>query len=189
MPRGSYRVKGSDAERTQARAQLRAELLGAARELAEAGGYDGVTVRQVAERVGYTTPVVYEYFGGKRALLLAVVDSGFADLADRLAAAGEGDLPAMADAWWEFATANPQLYQLMHSLPDVPFGTAETPEPARRCFQLLRTVARAADDETTDLLWAYLHGLTTLALKGRLKGGPGRARGLLDLLVADVSAR
>jgi hypothetical protein len=77
MPREGRRVKGDADERAQARRRLRTELLAAARALAiENDGYEAVTIRAVADRVGYRAPVVYEHFANKRALLLAIVDAG-----------------------------------------------------------------------------------------------------------------
>lgn len=178
------RIKGDDHQRAAARSQLRADILTAARDLAEqAGGYEPVTMRQVAERVGYTAPVVYEYFASKRDLLIGALTAGFAELAAVLAERPRTRAAAAA-ALWDFANANPRLYLLMHNLVDVPFGTAETPEPARRCFDLLRqAVAQSqhADlDDATDLFWAQTHGLIVLSLAGRIKGGRTRARALLD---------
>lgn len=180
------RIKGDEGQRAAAREQLRADILAAARELAElAGGYEPVTMRQVAERVGYTAPVVYEYFASKRELLVGVLTSGFAELADLLDTAGPTRGGA-ASAMWDFANANPRRYLLMHNLVDVPFGTAETPEPARRCFELLRQAVAQAQlgipnlDDATELFWAQTHGLIVLSLAGRIKGGPTRARALLE---------
>ncbi|MGH3242054.1 MAG: TetR/AcrR family transcriptional regulator [Spirillospora sp.] len=197
MPAGQQRIKGTAGERAQARDRLRAELLAAARAIAdESGGFEKVTVRAVADRVGYTAPIVYQYFANKRALLIGLVDVGFAELADVLGQAqysrtGIG-LGSTATAYWEFASANPHLYRLMHSLPDIPFGTSEAPPSAIRCFEVLKTAVRAAapdhpataydDDASTDLLWAHLHGLVSLMLDGRIKGGPDRGRDLLGEL-------
>ncbi|MCF2529111.1 TetR/AcrR family transcriptional regulator [Yinghuangia soli] len=207
MPAGQYRVKGTADERAQAREQLRAELLAAARAAAaEGGGFENVTMRAVADRVGYTAPIVYQSFANKRALLLGVVDVGFAELADRLDAARgavdaeAGMLPAVAAAYWEFAAADPHLYRLMHNLPDVPFGTPDAPPSAIRCFEVLKDTVRTAapghpataydDDAAADLLWAHLHGLVSLTLEGRIKGGPARGRDLLtELTAAFASAR
>jgi AcrR family transcriptional regulator len=203
VPREGKRIKGSAGERAEARDRLRAELLSAARAIAdESAGFDAVTVRSVADRVGYTAPIVYQYFASKRALLVGLVDVGFAELADRLGRAqcpaeyarAGGPLLSVAMAYWEFAAENPHLYRLMHTLPDVPFGTAEAPPAARECFGVLkaavalggadRSVARLDDDAAADLLWAHLHGLVSLTLDGRIKGGPKRGRELL----ADVTA-
>jgi AcrR family transcriptional regulator len=204
VPREGKRIKGSAGERAEARDRLRAELLSAARALAdEAAGFDSVTVRSVADRVGYTAPIVYQYFANKRALLVGLVDVGFAELADRLGQAQcpeeyarmGGPLLAVATAYWEFAAENPHLYRLMHTLPDVPFGTPEAPAAARECFAVLKAAVDlgAPDhpawtfdgDAVADLLWAHLHGLVSLTLDGRIKGGPRRARELLrDLTVS-----
>ncbi|GAA3308750.1 TetR/AcrR family transcriptional regulator [Nonomuraea dietziae] len=201
MPHDGKRVKGSADERAQARDRLRAELLAAARALAEEkGGYEGVTIRALADRVGYRAPVVYEYFANKRDLLLALIEAGFAECADALAKAlcaheqrrAGGVLPAVAEAYWSFSLSQPHLYRLMHSLSDVPFGAPATPAPAQECFVLLRNAvteaaprhpATAYDaDAATDLFWAHLHGLVMLTLDGRIKGGPTRAHGLLGHL-------
>ncbi|WP_282782009.1 MULTISPECIES: TetR/AcrR family transcriptional regulator [unclassified Nocardia] len=198
MPRDGKRIKGTADERAEARERLRSELLAAARELArEAGGYDSVTVRSVADRVGYTVPIVYQFFAGKRALLVELVDVGFAELAHRLGRARcpdiqrteGGPLLTVAVAYWEFALDDPHLYRLMHSLPDVPFGTPDAPASARACFEILRETATTgipnlcADthdaDAGADLLWAHLHGLVSLVLDGRVKGGAERGRELL----------
>lgn len=189
------RIKGSPAERARAREELRDELLTAARVLGEeGGGYDNVTIRKVADKVGYTAPVVYEHFADKRDLLLAVVDQGFADLAARLKQAE--DLQSIAEAYWAFAAGRPHLYRLMSTLADVPFGTTATPASAVECFRLLKEALsdHPADatneddaydeDAAADLFWAHLHGLVTLTLDGRVKGGPERAHKLLSHLVA-----
>ncbi|MCP3805534.1 TetR/AcrR family transcriptional regulator [Allokutzneria sp. A3M-2-11 16] len=193
MPRGgAQRIKGNEDERAQAREELRAALLAAARELAEeSGGYESVTTRKVADRVGYTAPVVYEYFANKRELLFGVVTSGFAELADTLAEA-EPTPEAAAGVLWDFAVAGPHRYQLMHSLVDVPFGTAQTPAPVARCFTLLKSAMTTSDhpastvddNAVTDLFWAHVHGLIMLALNGRIKGGLQRARTLMDSVAA-----
>ncbi|WP_021593854.1 MULTISPECIES: TetR/AcrR family transcriptional regulator [Actinomadura] len=169
-------------------------MLDAARALAtEHGGYDAVTVRAVASRVGYAAPVVYQYFSNKHDLLVAVVDTGFAELAERLGRAqcrNKTDmLLATAEEYWAFAMAEPYLYRLMHGLGGVPFGEPNTPKSALDCFHLLAAAAgtRAPgrdQDTVTDLFWAQLHGLVTLTLDGRIKGGPTRAQRLLPDLVA-----
>ncbi|MGW6730257.1 TetR/AcrR family transcriptional regulator [Nocardia sp. NPDC055029] len=202
MPRAGKRIKGTSDERAEAREQLRAELLAAARSIAaESGGFDGITMRSIADHVGYTVPIVYQYFANKRALLVELVDVGFTELAHHLDRAEcptiqereGGLLPATAAAYWQFAMADPDLYRLMHTLPEVPFGTAEAPAPARACFEALRraVTAEAADgnpesrewahdaDAAADLLWAHLHGLVGLVLDGRIKGGGERGRILL----------
>ena len=57
--------------RTQAATRRR--LLDAARDLATERGYDGVTVRSVAERAGVSAPTAYQYFTSKDHLLVDVL--------------------------------------------------------------------------------------------------------------------
>jgi AcrR family transcriptional regulator len=175
------RIKGAAAERAEARAALRNELLAAARGLAvESGGYDHVTIRLVADRVGYRAPIVYEYFANKRALLRELVNIGFTELADKLRTGTS--LPGIALAYWDFAFGEPTLYRLMHGLVE------STPE-ARECLRILKAAvphdhpaATHDDDAPADLVWSQLHGLVSLAMNGRLQGGPARGRKLLRFL-------
>lgn len=51
-----------------------AELVDHAVELLRESGLAGLTVRRLAERVGFTEAALYRHFPSKRALLLAVVD-------------------------------------------------------------------------------------------------------------------
>lgn len=83
------------ARRERERAQRHQLIIKAARELAEAEGWDAVTTRRLAERVEYSQPVLYSHFDGKDAIVRAVAIQGFEELAARLAAArlGVGDGP------------------------------------------------------------------------------------------------
>jgi len=74
-----------------------------------------------------------------------------------------------------FALESPTLYQLMHGLHGVPFGTNQTPPEGRACFEDLRApierlMAAAGthefrdSEEQADLYWAFLHGLVSLSM-------------------------
>src|SRR6478736_4198606 len=63
------------------RAQRRQVIVSAARELAEAEGWEAVTTRRLADRVEYSQPVLYSHFAGKDAIMAAVAVEGFAELA------------------------------------------------------------------------------------------------------------
>lgn len=49
------------------------EILGAAAEVFAERGYEGGTMRDIAERVGVTEPALYRHFPGKEALFLALM--------------------------------------------------------------------------------------------------------------------
>lgn len=50
------------------------EILDRAMELLREGGLAGLTMKKVAERVGFTEPAIYRHFPNKQALLLGVAD-------------------------------------------------------------------------------------------------------------------
>ncbi len=179
--------------------QMRQAILKAARDIAAEAGWRQVTVRKVADRVEYSPAALYEYFAGKEAILLALMREGFRLLAQEMRAVpAEGDgaerLAAVAQSYWDFAFRHPELYQVMHGLDGVSFGTAETPQEAKDCFDALRDAVRAAflDDraqgcdlfDEVDTLWATLHGLVSLTMSGRIKDGRDRAAALVGPAVA-----
>jgi AcrR family transcriptional regulator len=59
-----------------------ADLVGAARELFAAEGYEGTLLDDVVERAGVTKGALYHHFKGKRELFEAVFDREQAELAD-----------------------------------------------------------------------------------------------------------
>lgn len=179
--------------RERERAEMRGRLLNAARTIATAEGWQAVTIRRIADRLEYTSPILYQHFAGKDALLQELVTEGFREITQRLRSAAtqplDRRLPALAETYWDFAFDAPELYQVMHGLDGVPFGTAETPREAIEAFvlcrdALLRVTAaqgRTLDDPdgATDTFWACLHGFVSLAMSRRIAGSRERARELM----------
>jgi AcrR family transcriptional regulator len=60
------------------KAERRARILTAAREMIAERGYDGLTMRDLAEASRVSVPTLYNLFGGKQALLLGELESTFA---------------------------------------------------------------------------------------------------------------
>ena len=131
--------------RERERAERERLIVTAARELAEAEGWDAVTTRRLAERVEYSQPVLYSHFKGKDAIMAAVAVEGFADLAAelraaRLAASGPRQaLAVVGEAYADFAERRPALYDAMFShTVDLPFATPEAPAALHAGFAELR---------------------------------------------------
>src|SRR4051794_41523423 len=99
--------------RERERAEREKLIVNAARELAEAEGWDAVTTRRLSERIEYSQPVLYSHFANKDAIVAAVAVQGFEELGAALEAARRGQveryelLRAVADAYLGFAAANP----------------------------------------------------------------------------------
>ncbi|MEU0301998.1 TetR/AcrR family transcriptional regulator [Streptomyces sp. NPDC006175] len=156
-------------------------ILATARDLAEQQGWDAVTTRRLAERIEYSQPVLYSHFRGKREIIGAVALEGAAEMAAALrTAARAADGPrarvtALARAYLDFAEHNPAVYDAMFQLDGgLAFAQDDTPEPLKDAFAaLLESLGEVAGADIhpalfTEVFWAALHGLATLARAGRL---------------------
>ena len=173
---------GIQTRRERERAERHRLIVDTARKLAEAEGWDAVTVRKLADRIEYSQPVLYSHFTGKRAIVTAVALDGITELAEALRRARtsapdpSAALAATTRAYTDFATANPALYDAMFALPtDLTFG-AGAPTPLRDAFAELAAActpfAGATDVETlTETVWSTLHGLVMLDRGDRLRSG------------------
>lgn len=180
--------------RRRERAARRRLITATARSLAEREGWDAVTTRRLSTEIEYSQPVLYKHFAAMEDIIEAVALEGFGELADTLGAARRGDgsprdaLTRVAHAYSRFATENPALYDAMFTRATrLRFGASDSPEPLSAAFVQLREavdpVAGGRDVDTlTEVLWAALHGLTTLARNDRLR--PGRDTDRIQLLVA-----
>ncbi len=132
----------SIAERRERQRAERYELIvAAARELAEAEGWDAVTTRRLAGIIDYSQPVLYSHFKGKADIMAAVATRGFEDLATRLKmakadAAGAPDvLRNICAAYLDFARSRPVIYEAMFVSPTkLKFASEETPTALRAAF-------------------------------------------------------
>lgn len=181
--------------RERERAQRHQLIITAARELAEAEGWEAVTTRRLADRVEYSQPVLYSHFNGKDAIMRAVALEGFGELANRLrdarlaAPEPSRELHAVCRAYLEFASEQPALYQAMFVLPtDVKFGHAETPPALRAGFEEFVNCFRSDNPRRelyAEVIWSALHGMAALADSGRIP--PNGQAERLDLLVTQIT--
>ncbi|MEV6767013.1 TetR/AcrR family transcriptional regulator [Nocardia sp. NPDC051030] len=162
------------------RAERHQRIIDTAREIAENDGWDAVTIRKLADRIEYSQPVLYGHFAGRDAIVSAVAEQGFAELAALIrelresAADPEAALTAVAEGYLRFARDKAALYDAMFLLrTDLKFGP-DAPQALKDGFvELLQTFAPFApphDAETfTEVAWSALHGLSTLDRGGRLR--------------------
>jgi AcrR family transcriptional regulator len=178
--------------RERQRAERHQLIIDTAREIAEAQGWDAVTVRRLADAIEYSQPVLYSHFANRDAIVAAVAVQGCAELAEQsrrlreAASTPEQALTAVAGGYLDFARRNPALYDAMFTQKvDLVFGPG-APQPLQDAFGELAAVfapfAGDSDVETfTEVGWSALHGLVTLEQDGRLRPGFGDER--LALLV------
>ncbi|GLY87858.1 TetR/AcrR family transcriptional regulator [Actinoallomurus iriomotensis] len=165
--------------RRRERAERERMIIVAARELAEAEGWEAVTTRRLAERIEYSQPVLYSHFKGKDAIMAAVALEGCADLAVDLRTARTSTPDArravaeVSTAYITFADRRPALYDAMFGQKvDLPFATPQAPAVLQASFAELAEAIRphAGSDDLgllTETFWAALHGLVTLTRGGR----------------------
>jgi AcrR family transcriptional regulator len=154
--------------------RLRTEILVAATELLDSGGDErAVTLRAVARRVGIAAPSIYPHFRDRPAIVLAVVEHSFAELAAEIRSAGDaaGDDPghrleAACRAYVGFADSHPERYRTMFD----PFhrGSASHALEADAMHVLSDTLTDCVaagrststdPDADANALWMGLHGL------------------------------
>jgi AcrR family transcriptional regulator len=111
--------QASRARREQQKKSLGRIILDAAGELFLEQGYEGFSMRRVAERIGYSATTIYRYYEDKDDLLFAVVNEGFSEFARQLTEAAENvsnplkRFEALGRAYIRFGLDNPVYYQMM----------------------------------------------------------------------------
>src|SRR5271155_4286068 len=98
---------------------LRVALIRSAREILETEGYEALTLRAAARRVGVSQAAPYNHFADKAALLAAIAAQGFREFAAAMRQEMDAEvepqarLNATGIAYVAFATSNPGLFKLM----------------------------------------------------------------------------
>jgi len=177
---------GSKERRERERDAVRTKILDAARELFVAQGFDGISMRAIAERIEYSPTVIYQYFRDKEALVTELCCADFLGLAEEL-----GETPQVADpiesllqcgqSYARFAVTHPNHYRLMFMNPlparcDEAEASEYKGKPESDAYALLLGQVRAAaaagrlrdaaaDPElVAQTLWAGIHGVVSLEI-------------------------
>jgi AcrR family transcriptional regulator len=181
---------------------LRQNILDAAREIAQAEGWNAVTIRKVADAIGYSHPTLYEFFKDKTALLTELNRLGFSQLLDvlkntrRMSASPEQIVLEMSLAYCNFAWNNRELYEVMHGLSGVLLDEASYHDEAQAVIiearDAITTWAKTEKlkinnaDDAVLILWSTLHGIASLALAKQIIGGKKHATALAQQAVSNL---
>lgn len=175
---------------------IKSRIVAAARALYFERGPDAVTMRGVAERVGVTATALYRHFADKDAILREVMGEGSRLLGSHLFRALEAPTPlerlrATANAYLDFALAQPQAYRALFEAGEVEEGTPiQLQRGAMRRFLRDRVreamdagVLASGDPDGIALsVWAMLHGLASLHHAGITRLEWVRERALTTLI-------
>jgi AcrR family transcriptional regulator len=158
---------------------LREELMEACVRLVEAEGIGAVSLRRVAREAGVSPGAPYHHFPDRAALLAAISARGFQRLTAHLETVRSdvdgfrATLLAMVVAYVDFARHNRAYFQMMFR-PELsqPDKNPEARAAGDEAFAVLTAVVAecgAADpDGLAVSLWAFGHGLASLAIDGQL---------------------
>src|SRR5262245_38938738 len=131
---------------------LRRAILDAAREAFVRDGYEGVSMRRLAERVGCSHGNLYLHFKDKEALFDCLVEESFDRLDDvmrRMAESTRRDDPIellrkLSRAYVEFGVANPSVYEFAFVLRRPGLSRPYKPHVA---YERLRSLVRRCLDD------------------------------------------
>jgi AcrR family transcriptional regulator len=181
------------AERKQRDRQARrAQIISAARRIAELEGWSKVTIRRLSDEISYSQPVLYGHFGSRDAILTAVAVEGFQEIGLALEKARKrarrgNPVESVAAAYLEFAASSPALYEVMFSLGlSVPFDDPATPPQLHFAFSQLMELFQGQSSKSevlSELFWASLHGIAELTRTKRFPRSrqKERVRALVEL--------
>ncbi|MGB3832952.1 MAG: TetR/AcrR family transcriptional regulator [Mesorhizobium sp.] len=151
----------AQARREQQKAAMRSELVAAAHRLVQEEGYEGLTIRKLARRVGYAPMSVYSYFADKQDILLALAEDAFETLARRIEENRSDDpveaLKAVMVEYAAFGLGNPDEYRIV-------FMTEKTKPPPGKTF--------AEMEQGNPAMKVLVERVEACVAAGRLKGDP-----------------
>ncbi len=179
----SARSVASFERREQERVETRNRILEAARGILVEQGYEGTTMRAIADAIKYTPTAIYHHFANKQALVTELCNLDFDGLARHFAAAGQVADPIerirrIGLLYLQFAVQYPNHYRFMFmtALPEIGHRTDIVGNPERDAYSMLVKACRDAveqrrvrpeyadADELGQILWAALHGLISLRI-------------------------
>jgi AcrR family transcriptional regulator len=102
--------------------ETRTNILDASIKIVKEEGWQALSMRKIADKIEYTAPIIYEYFANKDAILKELTRQGYVKLGKLMQEASSqhedpaAQLEAMWLAYWNFAFAEKELYQVMYGV-------------------------------------------------------------------------
>jgi AcrR family transcriptional regulator len=175
--------------------QLRQLILDAAAAIIEANGLAGLSAREIARRIGYSPGTIYNMFENLDDVVQNVEGRVLDALDERLSAelAKGGDqttlVMRLAQAYLSFTSERPKLWNLLfeHYMP----GGSDTPPWYQEKLERLMSRVEAAvapiyppdavleRQRAARVLWASVHGITSLSTANKLANVTTEAAALL----------
>jgi len=194
-PRSARKAKGDGHLR-------RAEILQAAERIFVRDGYQGATIRKIAEEVGVSSTALYMHFRDKDEILLEICEGAVTTLLASNNDISERPIDAvsrvrlMLEAYMRFGLQNPNTYRLTFCSSPGQISAIRHEVAAdlgARCYdRFMSAVAgiaaegrlRVGDaDSAAHTLWAACHGLVSLRTGGHSKADTTDDETLMALML------
>jgi AcrR family transcriptional regulator len=164
--------------------ETRINILDAALQIVKSEGWQALSMRKIADVIEYTAPIIYEYFANKDAILVELTRKGFLLLARDLEEAKSKhrlpakQLEAMWFAYWNFAFANKELYQVMFGVQtscscELVNSLPEAEMPYDIFSRVIGELMNIEDTESENVctkyytFWSVVHGLISINILSR----------------------
>jgi AcrR family transcriptional regulator len=160
----------------------RAEILEAAERIFVAEGYEGATIRKIADEVGVSSTALYMHFPDKGCILIEICERTIGHLLERNSDIAGKPMDAaqrvrlMLDSYMRWGLEHPNAYQLVFAGQNMinPDQGQTVAELSARCYEIFSGVVReiAAEgrlrsgtaDSAAQALWASCHGVVMLLI-------------------------
>jgi AcrR family transcriptional regulator len=160
----------------------RAEILAAAEQIFVEHGYEGATIRKIADQVGLSSTALYMHFADKQAILHEICRESFETLTALnqavIAEPGEPEarIRRMMEAYVAFGFANPNAYRLVYLTRPLEARDGAESVAQQLGVELFRSFEAVVEDveragrlrgdvrATTQALWAGGHGIVSLMI-------------------------
>lgn len=160
----------------------RAEILAAAERIFVEVGYDGATIRKIADEVGLSSTALYMHFPEKSAILHEICEGAFGRLkaanATILAAGGPAEvkLRRLLEGYVDFGFDNPNAYRLIYLTRPVEARDGAESASQQLGGELFRSFEAIVEEvgaaghlrgeprATAQALWAGAHGIVSLMI-------------------------
>lgn len=166
---------------SQSKTDLRNEILDAAREMFVAEGYQNVSMRKIADKIGYSATTIYLHFKDKNDLLHQICEESFAQLArnissiQQLSANSMDKLRMGLREYINFGLRHPSHYEVIFIMPlkSEIEGNYESSQGKVAFETLSNNVSDCVKDNLlknndialiSQTLWAGIHGITSLLI-------------------------
>jgi AcrR family transcriptional regulator len=201
--------------RQREREDTRTQILDAARELFVSEGYDGVSMRRIAEKIEYSPTAIYFHFRDKEALIKELCDTDFLALAQQFTRVAQMPDPvqrlkATGLGYADFGLNFPNHYRLMFMTPHVveKDDSRLTPgNPEEDAYAFLKGIVADCiaagrfkpefDDVelVSQTVWAGVHGVVSLEIAKcnddwvNWRGIQQRVKTMIEVLVEGLTVK